>query len=433
MPIWNKRCETMSRVDMEQLQLERLQTTVNRAYRNVRFYHRQFEKLGIQPEDIQSLQDIRRLPFTMKDDLREAYPYEMFSVPLKEIVRIHSSSGTTGRATVVGYTKNDLRSWSELVARVITAAGVTKNDVVQVTFGYGLFTGGFGLHYGAERVGASVIPVSAGNTERQIQIMQDFRTTALVGTPSYALHIAEVLHEMGVDPQSLSLRVGLFGGEPYSEQMRQEIEERLDILATDNYGLSEVMGPGVSGDCELKCGMHIADDHFLAELINPNTLEPVAYGEEGELVITTLSKEGMPIIRYRTRDLTTLNPEPCKCGRTTTRMSKVRGRTDDMLIIRGVNVFPSQIEAILFEIEGVEPHYQIIVNRKAALDELTILVEVSRDLFTDTMSGLALLENKIRAKIHTEVGLTPNLKLVEPKTLERSVGKAKRVIDNRSI
>lgn len=433
MPIWNKRCETMGRADKEQLQLERLQATVNRAYRNVRFYHGQFEELGVEPEDVTSLDDLRRLPFTTKEDLRGAYPYGMFSVPLKEIVRIHSSSGTTGRATVVGYTRNDLRTWSEMVARVISAAGVTRNDVVQITFGYGLFTGGFGLHYGAERVGASVIPVSAGNTERQIQIMQDFKTTALVGTPSYALHIAEVMEEMGVDPKSLSLRVGMFGAEPSTEAMRTEIERRLQILATDNYGLSEVMGPGVSGDCELKCGMHINDDHFLVELIDPVTLEPVPYGSQGELVITTLTKEGIPLLRYRTRDLTILNPEPCECGRTTMRMAKVHGRTDDMLIIRGVNVFPSEIETLLFEIEGIEPHYQIILERKAALDEFTLLVEVSREIFTGQMSLLMDLENKIKARMHSAMGITPKLKLVEHRTLERTLGKAKRVIDNREL
>jgi phenylacetate-CoA ligase len=433
MPIWNKRCETMSRSDMEQLQLERLQTTVNRAYRNVRFYHRLFSQAGIEPEDVQSLKDIERLPFTTKEDLRDAYPYEMFSVPLREIVRIHSSSGTTGRATVVGYTRNDLRTWSELVARVISAAGVTKHDVVQITFGYGLFTGGFGLHYGAERVGASVIPVSAGNTERQIQIMQDFKSTVLVGTPSYALHIAEAMDDMGVDSKTLSLRVGLFGGEPSSEHMRREIEERLNILATDNYGLSEVMGPGVSGECEHKNGLHISDDHFFVELIDPSSLKHVPYGEQGELVVTTLTKEGMPLLRYRTGDLTALNPESCKCGRTSTRMSKVRGRTDDMLIIRGVNIFPADIEAILFETEGVEPHYQIILDRKAALDELTILVEVSKDIVSDKMSRLVELENKIKARMHAVTGLTPKLKMVEPKTLERSSGKAIRVIDNRDL
>jgi len=432
-PIWNRRCETMARADLEQLQLERLQATVNRAYRNVRFYHRRLNELEVEPEDIQSLDDIRRLPFTTKDDLRAAYPYEMFSVPLREIVRIHSSSGTTGRATVVGYTRNDLRTWSELVARVISAAGVTKQDVIQITFGYGFFTGGFGLHYGAERVGASVIPVGAGNTERQLQVMQDFKTTALVGTPSYALHIAEVMQELGIDRRKLCLRVGLFGGEPSSEHMRRQIEERLQILATDNYGLSEVMGPGVSGDCEHQCGMHVNEDHFLVELIDPETLEPVPYGQQGELVITTLTKEGMPLLRYRTRDLTTLNPEPCGCGRTNGRMAKVLHRTDDMLIVRGVNVYPSQIEQILLEVEGVEPHYQIILDRKGALDEMTILVEVSPELFTDQMSRLVGMEQRIRQRMHSILNLTPRLKLVEPKTLERSQGKAVRVIDNREI
>ncbi len=423
----------MARGDLEQLQLERLQATVNRAYRNVRFYNRRFQELGIEPEDIRSLADVRRLPFTTKDDLRAAYPYEMFSVPLREIVRIHSSSGTTGRATVVGYTRNDLRTWTELVARVISAAGVTQQDVVQVTFGYGLFTGGFGLHYGAERVGASVIPVSAGNTERQIQVMQDFRSTALVGTPSYALHIAEVMREMGVAPKELALRVGLFGGEPHSERMRRQVEERLNILATDNYGLSEVMGPGVSGECEYQCGLHINEDHFLVELIDPQTLEPVPYGQQGELVLTTLTKEGIPLLRYRTRDLTTLDPTPCRCGRTNARMQKVLSRTDDMLIVRGVNVYPSQIEAVLLDVEGVEPHYQIILERKAALDEMTILVEVSSDLFTDRMSRLVDLEKQIKSRMHAALGLTPKLKMVEPRTLERSQGKAKRVIDNRTL
>jgi phenylacetate-CoA ligase len=399
----------------------------------VRFYHRKFVELGVEPEDVVSIDDISRLPFTTKEDLRDAYPYEMFSVPLREIVRIHSSSGTTGTATVVGYTRNDLRNWSEMVARVISAGGVTKQDVVQVTFGYGLFTGGFGLHYGAERVGASVIPVSAGSTERQIRIMQDFKTTALVGTPSYALHLAEVMEELEVDPRHLSLRFGLFGGEPSSDRMRREIEDRLRITVTDNYGLSEVMGPGVSGECEFRCGMHISEDHFYVEVIDPVTLEPVHFGTEGELVITTLTKEGMPLLRYRTRDLTTLYSEPCKCGRTTVRMSRVVGRTDDMLVIRGVNVFPSQIEAILFETEGVEPHYQIIVDRKGALDELTILVEVSRELFTDRMSLLVEMEEKISNRMHSVLGLTPKLKLVEPRTLERSQGKATRVIDNREL
>ncbi|MBP6964123.1 MAG: phenylacetate--CoA ligase [Armatimonadetes bacterium] len=433
MPIWNKRCETMPREDMEQLQIERLQLTVNRAYRNVRFYHKRFEKLGIEPEDVTSPADLGRLPFTTKEDLCDAYPYEMFSVPLKEIVRIHSSSGSSGQGAVIGYTRNDLRTWSDLVARVVSGAGVTKNDVLQVTFDYGLFTGGFGIHYGAERVGASVIPASGGNTERQIRIMKDFKTTALVGTPSYALHIAEVMEQMDVDRDAFSLRLGLFGGEPFPECLRAEIEDRLGISATDNYGISDVMGPGIAGECEHKCGLHVNEDHFLAELVNPSTLEPVGYGEQGELVLTTITKQGMPLIRYRTRDLTTLNPERCSCGRTTVRMSKIAGRTDDMLIIRGINVYPSQIEAILYEIEGVEPHYRIIVDRVEAMDELTVLVEVSADIITDQISRLVQLEEKIRDRIHAVVGLTPKLRLVEPKTLQDSPDAAQRVVDNRNL
>ena len=431
MPIWNRRCETMSREEMEQLQLERLQLTVNRAYRNVRFYHRRFERLGIEPEDIGTLDDLKRLPFTTKEDLCDAYPYEMFSVPLREIVRIHASSGSSGQGAVIGYTRNDLRTWSDLVARVVSAAGVTKHDVLQVTFDYGLFTGGFGIHYGAERVGASVIPASGGNTERQIRIMKDFKTTVLVGTPSYALHIAEVMDQMDVDRSAFSLRLGLFGGEPFPEHLRSEIEERLGISATDNYGISDVMGPGIAGECECKCGLHVNEDHFLAELVDPDTLESVPYGAQGELVLTTITKQGMPLLRYRTRDLTTLNPEPCSCGRTNLRMGKIAGRTDDMLIIRGVNVYPSQIESILFEIEGVEPHYRIIIDRVAAMDELTIQVEVSKEILTDQMRRLVELEEKIKSRIHAMVGLTPKLKLVEPKTLQDTGGQ--RVIDNRNL
>ena len=431
MPIWNRRCETMSREEMEQLQLERLQLTVNRAYRNVRFYHRRFERLGIEPEDVGSLDDLKRLPFTTKEDLCDAYPYEMFSVPLREIVRIHASSGSSGQGAVIGYTRNDLRTWSDLVARVVSAAGVTKHDVLQVTFDYGLFTGGFGIHYGAERVGASVIPASGGNTERQIRIMKDFKTTVLVGTPSYALHIAEVMDQMDVDRSAFSLRLGLFGGEPFPEHLRSEIEERLGISATDNYGISDVMGPGIAGECECKCGLHVNEDHFLAELIDPDTLESVPYGRQGELVLTTITKQGMPLLRYRTRDLTSLNPERCECGRTNLRMGKIAGRTDDMLIIRGVNVYPSQIESILFEIEGVEPHYRIIIDRVAAMDELTIQVEVSKEILTDQMRRLVELEEKIKSRIHANVGLTPKLKLVEPKTLQDAGGQ--RVIDNRNL
>ena len=430
---WEPEYETMGRDELEQLQLERLQSTLHRVYLNVPFYRKKFDELEIDPDDFTSLKDLRKLPFTTKDDLRENYPYGLFAVPLREVVRIHASSGTTGMSTVVGYTKNDIKTWSNLVARVLTAGGITKDDVVQIAFGYGLFTGGFGLHYGAERVGASVIPISSGNTRRQVKIMQDFKTTALICTPSYALLIADTIQEMGININSLSLKYGLFGAEPWSEGMRQEIQERLKIMATDNYGLSEVMGPGVAGECLERSGLHINEDHFLVEVVDPGTLEPVAPGELGELVITTLTKEAFPIVRFRTRDLTRLMPEQCACGRKLLRMSRVMGRTDDMLIIRGVNVFPSQIEAVLFDIEGTEPHYQIIVERKGALDDVTVLVEVSESIFFDEMKKQSELVGLIRRRLSSELGISVDVKLVEKKTLERFEGKAKRVIDKRKL
>ncbi|HHN63791.1 MAG TPA: phenylacetate--CoA ligase family protein [Nitrospirae bacterium] len=430
---WEPQMECMAREDLEQLQLERLEATINRAYLNVPFYRKKFDELGVDPDQVRSLDDLRRLPFTTKDDLRENYPYGMFAVPLREVVRIHASSGTTGIPTVVGYTRNDIKTWSNLVARVLTAGGVTKDDVVQIAFGYGLFTGGFGLHYGAERIGASVIPISSGNTKRQIKIMQDFKTTTLICTPSYALLIADTMYEMGVNVNGLSLKYGLFGAEPWSEGMRHEIEEKLKIIATDNYGLSEVMGPGVAGECLQRRGLHINEDHFIFEVINPDTLDPVRPGEIGELVITTLTKEAFPMIRYRTRDLTRLITEPCACGRTFYRMSKILGRTDDMLIVKGVNVFPSQIETVLFEIEGTEPHYQIIVDRKGHLDELTVLVEVSEEIFFDEMKKQHELINLIKGRLASELGIQVEVKLVESKTLERFEGKAKRVIDKRKL
>ena len=423
----------MPRQDLEQLQLERLQSTLYRVGTHVPFYRKKFADLKINYDDFKSLDDLRRLPFTVKQDLRDNYPYGLFAVPQRDIVRIHSSSGTTGLATVVGYTKNDLKNWSDLVARVLTGAGVTKDDVVQIAFGYGLFTGGFGLHYGAERLGASVIPISAGNTKRQIQIMQDFKTTALVCTPSYALIIADTMMEMGVNPNGLSLRVGLFGAEPWSEAMRHEINEKLGIRATDNYGLSEVMGPGVAGECKECNGLHIAEDHFLLEVLDPDTLEPVAPGEVGELVVTTLTKEAFPMIRYRTRDLTRLIPETCPCGRTFTRMQRIMGRTDDMLIIKGVNVFPIQIEKVLFEIEGTEPHYQIIIERIDHNDRVTVLVEVNESLFFDQVRKQRGMVEHIKARLVSELGIGVNVKLVEEKTLERSLGKATRVIDKREL
>ncbi len=430
---WEPDKECMAREDLEQLQLERLQSTLYRVGTHVPFYKKKFDELKFNYDDVRSLDDLRRLPFTVKQDLRDNYPYGLFAVPLRDVVRVHSSSGTSGQATVVGYTRNDIKTWSNLVARVITAAGVTKNDVIQIAFGYGLFTGGFGLHYGAELVGTSVIPISSGNTKRQIQIMKDFKTTALVCTPSYALVMADTMMEMGINPNGLSLRYGLFGGEPWSEGMRREINEKLGIIATDNYGLSEVMGPGVSGEC-LECnGLHINEDHFLLEILDPITLEPVPEGEVGELVITTLTKEAFPMIRYRTRDLTRFIPGPCACGRTMRRMQRVMGRSDDMLIIKGVNVFPMQIETVLFEVEGVEPHYQIIVDRENHTDRITVLVEVMESIFFDEMKKQRMVIDRIKSRLASALGLQVEVKLVEEKTLERYEGKAKRVIDRRQL
>ena len=430
---WETDKECMAREDLEQLQLERLQSTLYRVGTHVPFYKKKFDELKFNYDDVRSLDDLRRLPFTIKQDLRDNYPYGLFAVPLRDVVRVHSSSGTSGQATVVGYTRNDIKTWSNLVARVITAAGVTKNDVIQIAFGYGLFTGGFGLHYGAELVGTSVIPISSGNTKRQIQIMKDFKTTALVCTPSYALVMADTMMEMGINPNGLSLRYGLFGGEPWSEGMRREINEKLGIIATDNYGLSEVMGPGVSGEC-LECnGLHINEDHFLLEILDPITLEPVPEGEVGELVITTLTKEAFPMIRYRTRDLTRFIPGPCACGRTMRRMQRVMGRSDDMLIIKGVNVFPMQIETVLFEVEGVEPHYQIIVDRENHTDRITVLVEVMESIFFDEMKKQRMVIDRIKSRLASALGLQVEVKLVEEKTLERYEGKAKRVIDRRQL
>ncbi len=433
MTYWEEDKECMERADLEQLQLERLQSTVNRVTTHVPFYRKKFKDMGIDPDGFDSLSDIRSLPFTTKNDLRENYPYGLFAVPLRDIVRVHASSGTTGMATVVGYTKNDLRTWSSMVARILTAAGVTDEDVVQIAFGYGMFTGGFGLHYGAERLGASVIPISSGNTKRQIQIMQDFRTTAMVCTPSYALVLADTMSKMDININSLPLKFGLFGGEPWSEEMRREIQDKLHIIATDNYGLSEVMGPGVAGECIERNGLHINEDHFYVEIIDPETLEPMPMGEVGEVVVTTLTKEGFPVIRYRTRDLARLIDEPCPCGRTLRRMSRVIGRTDDMLIIKGVNVYPMQIEAILFDIEDTEPHYQIIVEREGRLDRITVLVEVMENIFFDQMKQQRGLVDHIKKRLAAELGIGVDVKLVQEQTLERSEGKAKRVIDKRDL
>lgn len=430
---WEEEKECMARGDLEQLQLERLQSTLYRVGTHVPFYRNKFFEMKLDYESFNSLEDLKQLPFTLKQDLRDNYPYGLFAVPLRDVVRIHSSSGTTGMATVVGYTRNDITRWSNLVARVLTAAGVGRDDVIQIAFGYGLFTGGFGLHYGAEQLGASVIPISAGNTRRQIQIMQDFKTTALVCTPSYALKMADVMMDMGVNPSGLSLKFGLFGAEPWSENMRREINERLSIIATDNYGLSEVMGPGVAGEC-LECnGLHINEDHFLVEVLDPGTFEPVEPGEVGELVITTLTKEAFPVIRYRTRDLTRLLTEPCPCGRTSHRLQRIMGRTDDMLIIKGVNVFPTQIESILFDIEGTQPHYNLIVEREHHEDKVTVMVEVVESIFFDEMRKQRNMVDLIKKRLAAELGVSVEVKLVEERTLERFNGKGNRVFDRRRL
>jgi phenylacetate-CoA ligase len=423
----------MPREELEQLQLERLQATLNRAYKNVACYRNKFNELGIIPEDITSLADLSKLPFTTKEDLRVNYPYGMFAVPLREIVRIHSSSGTTGKPTVVGYSKNDLKLWSHLVARFMTSAGVTHDDVVQIAFGYGMFTGAFGLHYGSETIGAAVIPMSGGNTGKQILIMQDYKSTVLVSTPSYAITIADRIDKLGIDPKSLSLKVGLFGGEPWSEAMRREIEYRLMINATDNYGLSEIIGPGVAGECSSKCGMHISEDAFIPEIIDPDTCQVLPPGSLGELVLTTISKEALPLVRYRTRDITSLEYAACECGRTLVRMKKTMGRSDDMLIIKGVNVFPSQIEEVLVAIEGCEPHYQLIVDRKGSLDVLEICIEVTENIFFDEMKKQRAFLEAVEKKIDSVLGVGVTVKLVEPNSIPRHDGKAERVIDKRHI
>ncbi len=432
--IWNDEFETLPREALEALQLKRLKAVVERVYATVPFYKRKFDEAGVKPDDIKSLEDLKRLPFTTKDDLRENYPFGMFAVPLKQVVRVHASSGTTGKPTVVGYTKRDIDTWSELMARSLSAAGVTKEDIIQNAYGYGLFTGGLGVHYGAERIGATVIPISGGNSKRQIMIMKDFGATALTCTPSYALHLAEVAQEMGVDPRSTNLKVGIFGAEPWTEEMRREIEETWNIKAIDIYGLSEIIGPGVSIECEeAQNGLHIFEDHFIAEIIDPETGENLPYGEYGELVITTLTKEAFPVIRYRTRDITRLIKEPCICGRTTVRMDRVRGRTDDMLIIRGVNVFPSQIEEVIMSTKGVLPHYMIIVDREGTLDTLEVQVEVDEKLFSDEVRKLQQVARRLEQNIKETLGISVKVKLVEPKTLQRFEGKAKRVIDKRKL
>ncbi len=431
---FNEEFETMPKAALESLQLKRLQNVLERVYANVPFYRNSFDKAGIRPGDVKGLADLQRLPFTTKQDMRDSYPYGLFAAPLEEIVRIHASSGTTGKPTVVGYTRKDIDNWSDLMARSFAAAGVHKGDIIHNAYGYGLFTGGLGAHYGAERLGASVIPISGGNTKRQIMIMQDFGSTVLTCTPSYSLFMAEEAAAEGVDFKSMKLKVGIFGAEPWSETMRQEIEAKLDIAAIDIYGLSEIMGPGVAIECiEAKQGLHIWEDHFIPEIINPETGQRVADGELGELVITTITKQGIPLIRYRTRDITRLIKEPCVCGRTHARIARLSGRSDDMLIIRGVNVFPSQIESILVGIEGVEPHYLLVVDRKGTLDTLEVQVEVNDSLFSDEIKVLQALGKRIEKEIKDTLGVTCTAKLVEAKTIQRSEGKATRVIDKRKL
>lgn len=431
MNYWNKYCECMEREELKKLQSQRLIEAVERVYYNVPYYRNLMQERGLMPEDIKGIEDLNKLPFTTKDDLRENYPYGFFAVPLSEIVRIHASSGTTGKPTVVGYTRRDIAIWSELMARTLTCGGATKDSVIQVAYGYGLFTGGLGVHYGAERLGASVIPISGGNTKRQIMLMKDFGTTVLACTPSYALYIAETMAEMNLHKDDFKLKYGILGAEPWTVGLRQEIEEKLGIVAIDIYGLSEIIGPGVASECLYKTGLHINEDHFIPEIIDPVTGEVLPEGSEGELVFTTITKEGIPVIRYRTRDISSLNYEPCPCGRTHVRMQKVIGRTDDMLIIRGVNVFPSQIESILIDIGETEPHYLLVIDRVGNMDNLEVWVEVSEKLFSDEVRRLEELNRRIAYEIQSTLGLSVRVKLVEPKTIERSQGKAVRVVDKR--
>jgi len=424
--------ETMPRQQLEALQLERLQSLLVRVYDNVDTYREKFDEAGFDPRSVTSLEDLANVPFTVKDDLRAAYPYGMFAVPLKDIVRVHSSSGTTGQITVVGYTQGDIDRWADLMARTYASAGATADDIIQVTYGYGLFTGGLGAHYGAERLGALTVPVSGGNTKRQVQILKDFGVTVLACTPSYALLIAETAHEMGVDPKSLPLRIGVFGAEPWSESMRTQIEDALGITAIDIYGLSEVMGPGVACECVHRDGLHVSEDHFIVEIVDPATLRPVADGQTGEVVFTTLTKEGIPVVRYRTRDISRIIPEQCACGRTFRRIERVTGRSDDMLIIRGVNVYPSQIEQVLMGIPMVAPHYQVVLTKRGSMDHVEVHVEVAPEFSFDEVRELERLQRRVKTEIESALAVSIAVKLVEPKSIARSEGKAKRVVDQRN-
>ncbi len=429
--IWQKEFECMDRQSLQKLQLERLKKLVDYVDKNVPFYHERFKENGIDSSKFKCLSDIQYIPFTTKEDLRQNYPFGLFARPKNEIVRIHASSGTTGKPTVVGYTRNDLNVWADLVARFCTAVGVSSEDTAQISFGYGLFTGALGLHQGLEKIGCAIIPISSGNTEKQLMIMEDFGTTVLVATPSYALYLSEMIRERGLSDR-MKLRVGLFGSEGSTEEMRMQIEKNMNIFATDNYGMSELMGPGVSGECELRCGLHIAEDHFLSEIIDPDTGDVKGEGEEGELVVTTLTKEGFPVLRYRTKDLTKITYEPCACGRTTARMARVKGRSDDMLIIKGVNVFPTQIESAIVGMDHISPHYQLIVRHENYFDTLEVRVELVDASVLDRYSELLAIENNIKAKLKSVLGIECKVSLVEPMTIERSAGKAKRVFDLRN-
>lgn len=429
---FQKELETMSRAKIAELQLERLQYTVRYCYDNVPFYKKKLDDAGVSPEQIRSLDDIRRIPPTTKADLRDNYPFGLFAVPMRDIVRVHASSGTTGKPTVVGYTKHDLDLWSDCVARLCAAAGATADDIVQISFGYGMFTGALGLHYGLEKLGCMVVPNSSGNTEKALMFMRDFKTSALVATPSYALYMAETAKTLDYPMSDYHLRLGLFGSEGCTPEMRTQIENGWGLFATDNYGMSELMGPGVSGECTERCGLHINEDYFLTEIVDPNTLEPLPEGETGEVLITTLTKEGIPLLRYRTRDISRITYEPCKCGRTFARMDKIKGRSDDMLKIRGVNVFPSQIESVLVGMDKISPHYQLIVRREDFADTLEVQVELSDTSLLESYGKIQDLQNVVKHKIHTVLGIQCKVNIVEPNTIERFVGKAKRVVDLRN-
>ena len=429
--IWNKDIECMGRDAMRALQSERLIKLVQQVYANVAFYRRRMDEMGVKPSDIQSIDDIVKLPFTYKTDLRDNYPFNLFAVPMKDIVRVHASSGTTGKPTTVGYTKNDIENWREVLARCLTMAGISNEDVMQISYGYGLFTGGLGVHYGAENVGCAVIPISGGNTRRQLQLMSDFGSTVLACTPSYALHLADALTEYGYSLADMKLKIGVFGAEPWTENMRLELEKKWGIKAYDIYGLSEIMGPGVANDCEAHAGLHVHEDHFYPEIVHPDSKLPLADGTEGELVFTTLTKEGIPLLRYNTRDLSTLTRDTCECGRTLVRMKKITGRSDDMLIIRGVNLFPSQIEHVLLEMGETSAHYMLYVDNVNNLDTLELQVEMDETKLTDTIRELQDLSKKISHALNSAIGLSVKVTLVEPKTIARSEGKAVRVVDRR--